>query len=445
MRSRPILLMDEDTERRRSVADVLTQNGHAVVATGPVARLVDDVRRLQPSLVIVGACACDAPDRLSDLPAIHAHDRRLPIILLVRDSSESLAIAALRAGVKDYFTDSVPLDALAASASRWIERSAPRRASAPQDRKPEKRRQDLLGHSQVMRDLLVRLARIAASGSNVLITGETGTGKELAAQFIHDHSARRAGRFVAINCAAIPDTLLESELFGYERGAFTGAHTTKPGQLQLADGGTVFLDEVADLGPQGQAKILRAIESGQLSRLGSQQTHPVDLRVIAATNQDVERAVEEGRFRKDLYFRLNVARVHLPPLRERHGDLRTLLEHYIEMQNRRLSTNVEGVTDETVDALAAYDWPGNVRELKNAVESLFVNRDSGRASLQDFPDLLQRRLAEMAGRRPAERDRLLSALAETHWNVTRTAEKLRWSRMTIYRKIAKYNLPKPSH
>jgi transcriptional regulator with PAS, ATPase and Fis domain len=238
--------------------------------------------------------------------------------------------------------------------------------------------------------------------------------------------------------------LLESELFGYERGAFTGAHATKPGQLQLADGGTVFLDEVADLGAQGQAKILRAIESGQLSRLGSQQTHPVDLRVIAATNQDVERAVEQGRFRKDLYFRLNVARVHLPPLRDRHGDLRTLLEHYIQMQNRRLSTNLEGVTDETLDALAGYDWPGNVRELKNAVESVFVSRVSGRASLEDFPDLLQRRLAEIGGRRPAERDRLLSALAETRWNVTRTAEKLRWSRMTIYRKIAKYNLPKPT-
>jgi transcriptional regulator with PAS, ATPase and Fis domain len=250
-------------------------------------------------------------------------------------------------------------------------------------------------------------------------------------------SPRRKAPFVPVNCAAIPDGLLESELFGYESGAFTGAAVGRQGLLQLADRGTVFLDEVGDLGLHGQAKLLRAIETREVYRLGGKKPVALDVRVVAATNQDLEAAVDNGQFRKDLYFRLNVVRVHLPPLRERRSDIGALLDHYLLTLNRERGAAVDGFADETRDALEAYDWPGNVRELKNLVEAILVAPASREVRLADLPAEFREKL-RLTNRRASERRQLLDALLAANWNKSRAATMLHWSRMTVYRKMAKH-------
>ena len=297
----------------------------------------------------------------------------------------------------------------------------------------------MVGSSAPARSVREAIRRAAATGSNVLITGETGTGKELVAELIHANSARRKRAMVSINCAAIPDTLLESELFGYERGAFTGALTSTPGKLEQAAGGTIFFDEIGDMSPYAQAKILRAIESREVYRLGGRRPVRIDVRVVAATNRDLDDLAMSDAFRKDLYFRINVARVHLAPLRERRPDIPLLVAHYIREYNRTFHSHVRDVDPETLDRLVAYAWPGNVRELRNVIESAFSSRPAGRIAWIDLPDWLRRRLGESA---PAagEQERIISALAATNWNKSKAAEKLQWSRMTLYRKMAKYQI-----
>jgi DNA-binding NtrC family response regulator len=306
--------------------------------------------------------------------------------------------------------------------------------------------QPMIGESSSMGSVKAYLLKVASTDSNVLITGESGTGKELVAELIHRHSARGQKPLVCLNCAALPDSLLESELFGFERGAFTGAHSRNPGKLQQADGGTVFFDEVGDMSPYAQAKVLRLLESKQLQRLGANQSVSLNIRVVAATNQDLEARMAEGKFRRDLYFRLNVARIHLPPLRERKEDLPLLLEHYLREFNNRSGTRVEGFAQEALEELLSYDWPGNIRELKNLVEAAFINLDadnpalSQRICLQDLPEPFRSRLTDREADSQGERDRLLTALLATRWNKSKAAQRLQWSRMTLYRKLAKYHL-----
>ena len=236
--------------------------------------------------------------------------------------------------------------------------------------------QTLVGESLPMQGIKAYIGKIASMDSNVLITGETGTGKELVAEQIHRSSRRSRHPFVCVNCTAVPDSLLESELFGYERGAFTGATGLNRGKFELANGGTLFLDEIGDMSPYAQAKILRAVEGKEVHRLGGQRSVPLDIRIIAATNQDLERSVADGRFRSDLYFRLNVARLHLPPLRDRKQDLGPLCEHYFQELNQQLGRNLGGFTADLYKDLLQYDWPGNVRELRNLVEAVFIECDS---------------------------------------------------------------------
>jgi two-component system response regulator HydG/two-component system response regulator AtoC len=277
----------------------------------------------------------------------------------------------------------------------------------------------------------------------VLITGETGTGKELVAQLLHENSRRRHRPFVSINCAAIPDSLLESELFGCERGAFTGADSARAGHLTAAAGGTVLLDEIGEMTPYAQAKILRALDTREIYRLGSTQRTQLDIRVAAATNQDLEQRIEDGRFRRDLYYRLNVSRIRLPPLRERREDIPVLLDHCIGVMNRTFLRKVQGVTALALQAFMAYTWPGNVREVRNVVESAFVELPARPIAFLEAPASILTRVRAASARAP-ERDRLVSALAATDWNVSRAARQLQWSRMTLYRKIAQYQLARHS-
>jgi transcriptional regulator with PAS, ATPase and Fis domain len=307
--------------------------------------------------------------------------------------------------------------------------------------------QPMIGESPSLGNIKAYLRKVASTDSNVLITGETGTGKEVTAELIHRHSGRRQKPLVCLNCAALPDSLLESELFGYQRGAFTGAEASNPGKLQQAEGGTVFFDEVGDMSPYAQAKVLRLLESKQVQRLGASQSVCLDIRVIAATNQDLEAAMAQGKFRQDLYFRLNVARIHLPPLRERRGDIPLLLQHYLREFNRRLGRRVEGFSEGALQQLLSYEWPGNIRELKNLLEATFVNLEadgprarSQRICLEDLPEPFRSRFTDRPADGGGERDRLLTALLSTQWNKSQAAQKLHWSRMTLYRKLAKYDL-----
>jgi len=275
----------------------------------------------------------------------------------------------------------------------------------------------------------------------VLITGETGTGKELAAQLIHRNSRRSARPFVAINCAAVPDTLLESELFGHERGAFTGAHVSREGKLQHASGGALFLDEIGDMSLVAQAKILRAVESRVVQRLGSNQDTPVQVRVLAATNQDLETLTREKKFREDLYFRLNVVRLALPPLRERLEDIPELVEHTMRDLQQRHQGPVRRIEDDLVRRLQTYHWPGNVRELRNLLESMVVLSASRSVGVSDLPSHVKHTLRSSAPGHGDERSRIIGALTSTDWNRNKAAAILSCSRMTLYRKMVKYSIP----
>jgi DNA-binding NtrC family response regulator len=300
----------------------------------------------------------------------------------------------------------------------------------------------MIGCCASMEDVRHSLAKVALSNCTVLITGETGTGKEVAAEFIHRSGKRRNQEFVCINCAAIPDSLIESELFGHTRGAFTGADSLHDGLLGAADGGTVFLDEIGDMSLFAQAKILRAIEKKEVCRVGGTRNTKLDLRFIAATNQDLESMTRRGFFRKDLYFRLNVARIQIPPLRERKEDIPSLLEHYCR-EFRSGPDSPPRFSQDCLRFLISYDWPGNIRELKNLVESLCledvstIERSHLPAHLRDLA-----RSAAVVGDNgnQGERETLISALSTANGNKSEAAKTLRWSRMTLYRKMAKYKL-----
>jgi len=351
-----------------------------------------------------------------------------PVLVLAWVSSERLAVAALKEGAADYFPPPVELRELAAAVRRLMA-DAP--AGVVQTGLPA-----IVGDSLSMRYLRGYVCRVAQRECNTLVLGETGTGKDLIAEAIHSNSPRRTKPFVCVNCAAIPDTLLESELFGYEKGAFTGADGAAPGKIRQAHGGTIFFDEIGDMTPYAQAKILRVIESKQIQRLGGKAAIPVNIRIIAATNQDLPKLICEQRFRKDLYFRLNVAQIQLPPLRERREDVAGLLEHYVGVFNRLTGSRVEGFTPQALDRLRDYHWPGNVRELRSVVESVFIDPPAR----IDECHLPWARPDQGAANSSRERDQLLEALRITQWNKSKAAERLHWSRMKIYRKLAQYRI-----
>lgn len=286
-----------------------------------------------------------------------------------------------------------------------------------------------------IRDFIVKASR---TDSNVLITGETGTGKEVLARLIHDLSPRRARPLVSINCASLPDNLLESELFGYERGAFTGAVAAFPGRLRMATGGTVVLDEIGEMTVAGQAKLLRAIDSRQISPLGSRHNLAIDVRIVAATNQDPERMVREKRFRSDLYFRLNVARIHVSPLRERRDDVLPLFRHYVAEFCGRPGGDL-AISQPACECLLRYQWPGNVRELRNVAEVIGIDPPRGEIAVQHLPRAL-RGGGATSMLSLSERDRMVAVLAATNWNKSQAARQLHWSRMTLYRKMTKYDV-----
>ncbi|WP_345779195.1 sigma-54 dependent transcriptional regulator [Lysobacter sp. CFH 32150] len=301
----------------------------------------------------------------------------------------------------------------------------------------------LVGKSGLMTSLFAYAEKVARTDSTLLITGETGTGKDHLARYVHSRSRRAQQAMMCINCAAIPDTLIESELFGYERGAFTGAQQSYPGKFKLADKGTLLLDEIGDLSFPAQAKLLRVIEEQEVFRIGARRSESVDVRIIASTNRDLESMVAEKRFRPDLFFRLNVARIHVPPLRQRREDIPLLFAHFLEEIGQHIGIAIDGTSSEALDCLLRHPWPGNIRELRNVAESLFIDPPHGLVQLQHLPPVVQRCLDGLERAEASERERILTALFATHWNKCRAAKELHWSRMTLYRKLTKYQITKP--
>jgi DNA-binding NtrC family response regulator len=300
----------------------------------------------------------------------------------------------------------------------------------------------MIGLSAPMRELRREMEKAAASTCAVLITGETGTGKELAAEFIHKHGLRRSKPFVCINCAAIPDSLFESELFGHAKGAFTGADDSREGLLTAADGGTILFDEIGDMSLFAQAKVLRVIEHKEVCCLGGVRQKQLDIRFLAATNQDLDTMVCHCNFRKDLFYRLNVVRIDLPPLRDRRADIPLLVDHYVRQFSAKAGCSIPEFSDECLECLSRYEWPGNIRELKNTLENLFLGPIPEQIRPEHLPERLRFLKEQPGDLSKSERDSLLSALVSARWNKSQAAEKLHWSRMTVYRKIAKYGISK---
>jgi DNA-binding NtrC family response regulator len=457
-----ILIAERDDILRRRLKQAFLPCGFTVVESSDKNAILLNLPSSAVDLIIVGSFENGSRDGLELARQIRGLDRNLPIIFIAAETSEELAITALRAGINDYFKQPYSFEDLVSSVNRYLpdfpSRDRQERVKEPAFSIIEGHR--MIGESLAMRDIRAAIGRIASTDSNVLVTGDTGTGKELVAELIHRNSPRARQPFVCINCAAIPDSLLESELFGYERGSFTGAYSASKGKLKFGDGGTIFLDEIGDMSPYAQAKILRVIESRELQRLGGKENIPLNVRFIAATNKDLEQAVSEKTFRKDLYYRLNVAGIHLPLLRDRKEDIPSLCDHYIGDFNRQFGSHVQGFTEETAETLIKYDWPGNVRELKNLLEATVgnfrcrQNRSSSdscgecaegsfrgrQISFADLPEQFRRRVVETQSISSDEHYPLLSVLISTNWNISKAAQKLNWSRMTVYRKMAKYRL-----
>ncbi len=317
-----------------------------------------------------------------------------------------------------------------------------KRSADPKRRAPVMPHTPLVGGSATIRAIRRYLVRVAATDITVLITGETGTGKDRVAQLIHRHSSRRKRPFVSINCAAVPDSLLESELFGFEKGAFTGADSRFAGKLILAEGGTVLLDEIGEMSLGAQAKILRVIEDKEVTGLRSSTSRQLDVRFITATNQDLESAVADGRFRKDLYYRLNAARIELPSLADNRADIGALIDYYLNELRAKYDRESVGISPAARDHLTAREWPGNVRQLKNTLETAIATCATGEITEADLQPCLGRRDRPPAKGSPCADDRreLLRTLSASRWNKTEAAKRLNCSRMTIYRKMAKYGI-----
>ncbi len=422
---------------------------------------------------LLEAIASDSPDvlltdvRMPGMDGLHLlrrlNDERpeLPIIVMTAHSDLDNAVAAYQGGAFEYLPKPFDID----EAIELIRKATGRRDTGPAARAGERPISALIGQAPAMQEVFRSIGRLANSSMTVLITGESGTGKELVARALHEHSPRADRAFVALNTSAIAAELLESELFGHERGAFTGADARRIGRFEQADGGTLFLDEIGDMSPALQTRLLRVLAESEFYRVGGQASIRVDVRVIAATNQDLAQAVQQGRFREDLYHRLNVIRINTPPLRQRREDIPLLLRHYLEDAARELRAPAKALDDSALAALSAYDWPGNVRQLVNATRRLTVTAPGSVITADDLPEDLggratrspewtaalqswaEAQLNDVDGRPlldealPAlERTLIRAALAHCGGHRQQAARLLGWGRNTLTRKIRSLEL-----
>ena len=373
-----LLLVDDEEKILKTLGRALRDAGHEVVETTSGRRALGLLAERTFDVVLVDnvmpeMSGLDLIREYTGSPAA-AEDARPQILMMTAHATVESAIEAMRLGALDYLQKPFEIDELLVVVQRAVDHQRLRNEHGylRSERDEQFDHYGVIGRSRAMEDVIRRAERVADTKSTVLITGETGTGKELIARAIHDRSAQRAMPLIKVNCAAIPETLLESELFGHVRGAFTGAATSKKGKFALADGGSIFLDEIGTMPLTLQPKLLRVLQEREFEPLGSERTETVDLRVIAATNRNLKQLVSEGKFQEDLFYRLNVIPIELPPLRERRDDIPALVEHFIRKHAQRTGRRVERIEDAAMAGLRQYDWPGNVRELENTVERAVV-------------------------------------------------------------------------
>ena len=371
-----ILLVDDEEKILKALGRALRDAGHAVVETTSPREAQRLLAERAFDLLVVDNVMPQMRgiDLIREFVSATPEQERPEILMMTAHATVESAIEAMKLGALDYLQKPFEIDELLVVARRALEHK--RLASEYRYLRTERDEQfgnyGIIGRSRPMHDIIERAERVAQTKSTVLITGETGTGKELVARAIHNRSAQRDQPLIKVNCAAIPETLLESELFGHVRGAFTGAATSKKGKFALADGGTIFLDEIGTMSPALQAKLLRVLQEREFEPLGSERTEKIDVRVIAATNRDLRQMVAEGKFQEDLFYRLNVIPIELPPLRDRRDDIPALAEHFVRKHSQRTGRRIDAVADGVIQGLQQYDWPGNVRELENTIERAVV-------------------------------------------------------------------------
>lgn len=440
-----ILLVEDDISHCTILQALISGWGYRVSVAHNGRQALEQVRA-QPFDLILSDVRMAEMDGIAALKAIKSYNPAIPILIMTAYSNVESAVEAIKAGAYDYLTKPLDFDTLQLTLARALEHTSLK--SENQDLKQRLRfdQQNFIGRSEPMRKLLEMIAMIAPSEATVLISGESGTGKELIARAVHANSLRKERPLVSINCAALSESLLESELFGHEKGAFTGADKRREGRFMEADQGTLFLDEIGEVSPLMQAKLLRAIQEREIQRVGSNQTLSVDVRLIAATNRDLLADVEAGRFRQDLYYRLNVVTVDSPPLRARREDIPLLAMHFLAKFAERNRKPVKGFTPLAMDMLLKYSWPGNVRELENSVERGVILLSGDFISEKELPLSINQCVDVQPDRQcgqaiqpleQIEKQAILAALEQTAGNKTEAAKQLGITRKTLLAKLQK--------
>jgi DNA-binding NtrC family response regulator len=450
----PVLVVDDEKNMRLSLQTVLKGEDYAARAVESAEEALTLLAREEFFMVITDA-RLGGMSGYEFLAKIHNQWPDLPVLMLTAYATPKLAVEAIKAGAIDYVSKPFAPEELLHAVTRCAERYRLLRENAAlRSRANETFGLDqIVGESQKIRELRKLIQTVAPTDARVLILGESGTGKELVAGALHGLSQRHEANYIRINCAAIPDTLLESELFGHEKGAFTGALKQKPGRVEEADGGTIFLDEIADMSKPLQAKLLRFLEDGTFTRVGGTHELRVNVRLIAATNRDIVQAIAESQFREDLFHRLNVVQFRLPLLRDRGGDILLLAGHFLKMFRAAMNTNVNGIAPAARQKLLSHTWPGNVRELRNVIERALILETTHEIQASSLPDFqVETRLQKTTSTQAApneslddalarlERELITNVLEQNDFNLTRTAERLKLSRHSLRYRMQRLNM-----
>src|SRR5580765_2730566 len=457
--ARRILIVDDEQGIRSALGQLLEFEGYEVRAVGNAVDGLAEYTRQRPDLVFLDVKMAGI-DGVEALKKIKESDPSAIVVMISGHATIQTAVEATQLGAYDILEKPLDTDRILVTLRNALQHLDLHEENA-RLRETIQSRYEIVGRSYGIRLVIDKIDRVAKTPARVLITGENGTGKELVARAINSNSTRAAGPFVEVNCAAIPSELIESELFGHMKGSFTGAFADRPGKFELADGGTLFLDEIGDISLSAQAKVLRALQEGVISRVGSGKTLEVDVRVVAATNKDLQAEIAAGRFREDLLYRLNVVPIEVPPLRARRADVAQLVAHFVSQMTRSGGLPAKPFDPEAVQQLAARDWPGNIRELRNAIERLLILATGPAVTAQDVERIAGLGTgdagrgtspADLAGgpwmraatfeefKQVAERTYILAKLKEHDWNVSETARTLDMPRSNLYKKIERYGL-----
>jgi DNA-binding NtrC family response regulator len=446
MSNTKILIVDDELIMRESLEGWLERDGHDIetVASGEEALEILKDTRFDIMLVDI---KMEGMSGLDVLRQVKETDPDVAVVMITAYGSISTAIEAMKNGAYEYLLKPFDPNELGVLIEKILEHQAQARENLflKEQYKDRTRFESMIGQSRPMQALFDLIEDVAPTGSTVLITGETGTGKGLAAKAIHTNSPRCEGPFVVVNCGALPEHLLESELFGYQKGAFTDAKTTKKGRLELAHGGTLFLDEIGEISMRMQIDLLRVLEDRVFYRVGGTQPIEADFRIIAATNKRLESAIKEGTFRQDLYYRLKVISFEMPPLRDRKEDLPLLAEHFLRRFSQETNKLVNQISREAIDEMMLYEWPGNVRELENAIERAVVVGKQRSILPEDLPIFSPEKLPGSSDNslKEIEKIHITRILDANHWNISKSAGILGIDRSTLYSKIKRYNIRKP--